>query len=174
MKLLLIALLVLAAWIGLTAAVAYAVPERTDPDALPDLIYDEHWLLRTPSNPVESDKRPPLTTTTTTRFTTPGPIARAAAPRPPPTKPNTGGVEQWRPLLAAYGDWDVDLMLAIMRCESGGNPDARNASSGAAGLLQIYPARAGSFDPVTNIAQGHAKWAASGYSPWVSSRSCWG
>ena len=79
-------------------------------------------------------------------------------------------VEQWRPLvresLQARGVWEPwreDWFLATMQCESGGNPDAVNASSGASGLMQHLPGywaeravKAGRpgedrFDPAANI-----------------------
>ncbi len=48
------------------------------------------------------------------------------------------GVEAWRPLVAEYFPAaDVDHALCIMAGESGGNPDAKNPSSSAAGLWQF-------------------------------------
>ncbi len=80
----------------------------------------------------------------------------------------TGGVEQWRPLVAAYfRPGDVDRALRIMQCESGGDPnimhDFSNPAS-ASGLMQHlgkYWARrsaaagfagASIFDPTANVA----------------------
>jgi hypothetical protein len=78
-------------------------------------------------------------------------------------------VEQWRGEVALaierYGgpSGDVNRFLSVMRCESGGNPEAYNQSSGASGLmqhLQVYwPPRARAagyegaspFDPIANI-----------------------
>ena len=78
-------------------------------------------------------------------------------------------VERWRPTveeaIVAMGGpvEDSFRFLSVMRCESQGDPEAYNPSSGASGLmqhLQIYwPARARSagfegaspFDPVANI-----------------------
>ena len=78
-------------------------------------------------------------------------------------------VEQWRPTvelaIVAFGGpiEDTDRFLSVMRCESGGNPDAYNQSSGASGLMQhlenYWPWRAkmagfegaSPFDPVANI-----------------------
>jgi hypothetical protein len=51
----------------------------------------------------------------------------------------TSGVEQWRGLVSQY-DWNVDLVLAIMRCESGGNAAAVGDTTTAYssyGLMQI-------------------------------------
>jgi hypothetical protein len=49
-------------------------------------------------------------------------------------------VESWRPLTALYFDPDhVDRVMCLMAAESGGDPDARNPESGAAGLMQVMP-----------------------------------
>ncbi len=77
----------------------------------------------------------------------------------------TEGVEHWRPLVDKYFPPRLVLQaLAVMRCESGGNPDAVNASSGASGLFQFmagtwawtsvkagFPG-ASRFDPEANVA----------------------
>ena len=77
-------------------------------------------------------------------------------------------VERWRATsleaLSLYGqEHQVDRFLRVMQCESRGNPDAFNASSGASGLMQhlenYWPWRAkmagfegaSPFDPVANI-----------------------
>lgn len=60
----------------------------------------------------------------------------------PPMDPITPipvtGVEQWRPLVEKY--WPADLVnwaMKIMQCESGGDPNADNPYSTAAGLFQF-------------------------------------
>lgn len=81
------------------------------------------------------------------------------------------GVERWRSLVEQYFPADlVGQALAVMYCESGGNPDAVNRYSGASGLFQflkgtwaIASLRAGfsgysRFDPEANIAS--AAWLA--------------
>lgn len=77
----------------------------------------------------------------------------------------TGG---WADELRAVGfpESVIPTMLAIIERESGGDPSAINASSGACGLLQIYPYQAGCLDPMTNLRMGYAKYQASGLSPW--------
>lgn len=75
------------------------------------------------------------------------------------------GVERWRPLVEKYFPASlVGQALAVMQCESGGNPDAVNRYSGASGLFQflkgtwaVASTRAGfggysRFDPEANIA----------------------
>jgi septal ring factor EnvC (AmiA/AmiB activator) len=115
----------------------------------------------------------PATTTTTT------------APREPTTTVDGGGggggpwdfppaVERWRSLASAYFPGGrVDEALAIIDCESMGDPDAYNPYSGASGLFQFLPATwastsqkagfsgASPFDPEANI--GTAAWLASQY-----------
>jgi soluble lytic murein transglycosylase-like protein len=78
-------------------------------------------------------------------------------------------VEQWRDLAEEYFPANrVDEALQIMGCESGGDPDAYNPYSGAAGLFQFLPStwastapkagfpNASAFDPEANIAS--AAW----------------
>ena len=46
----------------------------------------------------------------------------------------------WRPLAEIYFDTaDVDRVMCLMLLESGGNPNARNQTSGASGLMQVMP-----------------------------------
>ena len=73
--------------------------------------------------------------------------------------------EAWRPILELYFKAaDMNWAIKVMNCESGGNPDAKNKSSGASGLFQHMPqywagrAKAAGFegasifDPEANIA----------------------
>lgn len=79
------------------------------------------------------------------------------------------GVEHWRPLVEFYFPAHlVEEALRVMKCESSGNPDAVNASSGASGLFQFLDttwawaspqagmAGRSRFDPVANVAS--AAW----------------
>lgn len=98
----------------------------------------------------------------------------------PPTTPTTSdwngdpGVEQWRELAEDYFPASrVDEALQIMGCESGGDPNAYNPYSGAAGLYQFLPSTwastapkagfggASPFDPEANIAA--AAWLGKQY-----------
>lgn len=97
-------------------------------------------------------------------------------------------VSDWRPLVAAFfKPQHVDRALRIIRCESGGRPDAKNPGSTASGLFQhlasMWPERATEagwdgadvFDPVANVAV--AAWLVyhgGGWSHWGASRACWG
>ncbi len=81
---------------------------------------------------------------------------------------------------------DVDRAMAVMACESKGDPNAKNPGSSASGLFQHlasqwapraeaigYP-EASVFDPVANVAA--AAWLVydgGGWSHWNASRGCW-
>lgn len=92
-------------------------------------------------------------------------------------------VEPWRPLVSAYfRPGDVNRALCLMGYESGGNPNAKNPRSTAAGLFQflrstwdqIVPASitGGSYasgrvyDPEANIAAAAWLRDAVGWSSW--------
>lgn len=97
-------------------------------------------------------------------------------------------VEGWRPLVSYFfKPGDVDRALRVIRCESNGDPLARNRHSSARGLFQqlgrYWPRRvraagllpkADLYDPVANTAV--AAWLVyhdGGWSHWATSRSCW-
>ncbi len=74
------------------------------------------------------------------------------------------------------------IFNAIIRAESGGNPNAKNPS-GASGLTQIMmPLHAGLvaryggnvFDPETNLRVARHLYRESGLAPWAASRHAWG
>ena len=85
--------------------------------------------------------------------------------------------EAWRSLVAAYFPADqVDYALAVLWCESKGNPNAANPTSSARGLFQhlerYWPARSSSagwagysiFDPTANVAV--AAWLSADGTGW--------
>jgi hypothetical protein len=122
--------------------------------------------------------------TTTPQPDPPAPTT-TAPPETTPTSDDGGGgeekdwdfppvIEQWRSLVAAYFPASrVDEALAILQCESLGDPDAYNPYSGASGLFQFLPstwastspkagfAGAGAFEPEPNV--GTAAWLAGRY-----------
>ena len=102
----------------------------------------------------------------------PAPISESPPAQNPEPNPDTSfvdAVEQWRQSVGeainSYGgpSSDTNRFLRIMQCESMGQPNATNPSSGAAGLMQHLPqywdARAVSagysgysaYDPIANI-----------------------
>jgi MYXO-CTERM domain-containing protein len=81
----------------------------------------------------------------------------------------TQAVEQWRKLVEKYFKYQhVTWALNIMQCESGGNPNAYNAGSGASGLFQhlakYWPPRATAAGfPGASVFDGEANIAASAW-----------
>ncbi len=110
-------------------------------------------------------------------------ILRATHTHPVAPQQSTVGtsVDQWRRLVETYfRAGDVERALRIMRCESGGNPNAKNPGSSASGLFQHLGkywasrsaaagyAGASIFDPTANVAV--AAWLRDqqgGWSHWV-------
>lgn len=82
----------------------------------------------------------------------------------------TSSSDGWADELAAVGfpSEAIPTMLGYIDRESGGDPSAINSSSGACGLLQLYPCYGGSawLDPMTNLRLAYQKYQASGFSPW--------
>jgi uncharacterized protein YabE (DUF348 family) len=60
----------------------------------------------------------------------------STAPAPPVAARASSG--QWRDMVCTY-DWDCDWALAVIACESGGNPEAYNPQ-GYVGLFQVWRA----------------------------------
>ena len=91
---------------------------------------------------------------------------------PQPSRRIGSNVEQWRPLVAAHFPTDaVDRMLCLMFYESGGNPNAQNPNSSAAGLFQImgfwWDEYGGDrYDPETNVALARTIYDLQGYGAW--------
>jgi soluble lytic murein transglycosylase-like protein len=113
------------------------------------------------------------------------PTPAAADPVAEPSPVEQDPVQRWRALVAAYPDWDPDLALAVIACESRGDPGAVNPRSGAAGLFQLLGWQrladllagvgANLFDPSVNVAAAHWLWAHGGgfWWHWAASRACW-
>lgn len=94
--------------------------------------------------------------------------------------------ERWRPLVAAYfASEDVPWAMRVIRCESHGDPSARNPHSTASGLFQhlrtYWSERSGKagwseadiFDPEANVAVAAWLYYHGGPSHWNASRGCW-
>jgi len=121
----------------------------------------------------EREKRQQSSTTTTTKAPSNGNVTTTTSGGGgsrtfPPT------VERWRSLVAQYFPAAmVDDALAVVDCESRGNPDAYNPYSGASGLFQFIPGTwavasvkagfsgASAFEPEPNVAS--AWWLVSYY-----------
>lgn len=131
----------------------------------------------------ENDRQVARNPTTTT--TVPGATTPATTTPPTPTTTSGGGggggpwnhppqVERWRSLVSQFFPTHrVEEALAIISCESNGDPNAYNPYSGASGLFQFLPStwastapkagypEASVFDPEANIAS--AAWLANRY-----------
>lgn len=107
------------------------------------------------------------------------------APTPPGQIVWRPEVEQWRPLVQGYFGAETEHALAVIRCESLGDPQATNPISGTAGLFQhrpqYWPSRSSAagwagadiYDPEANTAV--AAWLVQhggGWSHW--SGRAWG
>ncbi|MEX0863450.1 MAG: transglycosylase SLT domain-containing protein [Acidimicrobiia bacterium] len=114
-----------------------------------------------------STTKPTTTTSPGTPTTTGGGDGNVPTSFPP-------HIEQWRSLVEQFFPANrVNEALAILRCESNGDPDAYNPYSGASGLFQFLPstwastapkagyAGASVFDPEANAAS--AAWLANRY-----------
>lgn len=81
-------------------------------------------------------------------------------------------VEQWRPLVTLYFGADkADTALCLMSYESGGNPNADNPNSSAAGLFQLLAQWHDFFgidpyNPEQNISAAAQLQAMYGWSQW--------
>jgi soluble lytic murein transglycosylase-like protein len=89
-------------------------------------------------------------------------------------------VEQWRDLVSAhFSSSQVETAMRVLRCESGGNPNALNSSSGASGLFQHLAkywtersTKAGIpgadiFDPVANVRVAAWLQKSGGWTHWT-------
>lgn len=108
------------------------------------------------------------------------PPARRSSPTPsPPAVSGVSvepGVEQWRGLVAAHFPADqVDRALCVMWHESRGDPNAKNPTSTARGLMQILAslwaphfglAYDDLYDPDTNMRVARQVWDMQGWWAW--------
>ena len=71
----------------------------------------------------------------------------------------------WSDLVCAYG-WDCNWALAVIQCESAGNPDAYNPA-GYVGLFQIWEGHGSNLrDPATNVAAAYSLYLSGGRANW--------
>jgi uncharacterized protein YabE (DUF348 family) len=71
----------------------------------------------------------------------------------------------WANLVCSY-NWDCSWALAVIQCESGGNPDAYNPG-GYIGLFQIWQGYGANMqDPATNIAAAYSLYESGGPGNW--------
>lgn len=74
-------------------------------------------------------------------------------------------------IRATWPDHAEDRAVRVARCESGLNPNAKNRTSSASGVMQLlaihWRGRFDPFDARANIAYAYRLWQSSGWSPWV-------
>jgi hypothetical protein len=104
------------------------------------------------------------------------------------SRPIGPGAEGWRLLIGQFFEPDdVDRAVAVVACESHGDPNAANPGSSARGLFQhlerLWPERAEEagfagasiYDPIANTAV--AAWLVYhdpiGWNHWAASKHCW-
>jgi hypothetical protein len=120
---------------------------------------------------------------------TPAPAYTATAEpvRAGPSSRGADTVERWRPLVEQYTDWDANLALRVLACESHGENVPNAQGSGAAGLFQLlgweakavelYGLGASVWTPSVNVGVAHWIWSAEGgfgtSVGWRASQSCW-
>lgn len=88
----------------------------------------------------------------------------------------TGDIARWEPVILRYFDpAELPRVVCLIAHESGGNPDARNPSSGARGLLQVMPFWAAEFgftpddlyDPHINLLVSSRIRTIQGWTAWA-------
>lgn len=98
-------------------------------------------------------------------YCAPPTVKKQSVTTAPSDRTYSAGVEQWRGLVESYfAAGDVAWAMRVMKCESKGDPDAKNPYSSASGLFQHLArywdersAKAGwgganIFDPTANVA----------------------
>jgi soluble lytic murein transglycosylase-like protein len=104
-------------------------------------------------------------------------------PKPQPTVPQIiagpppysgGGTPAEWMAAAGIAEADYGYVDYIVGRESGWNPNATNSSSGACGLVQVYPCGklANAYDPVTNLQWANG-YATGRYGSWAGAYNFW-
>ena len=129
-----------------------------------------HSIVTAGRMPTPTPEPTPTPIPTSTLLPTPTPIP-TLTPRPTPVTAEAiyePEVERWRvPVVEALKEYGLEeeekTFMRVLRCESFGDPDAKNPESGASGLMQHLPSYwadratasgfhgASPFDPIANI-----------------------
>lgn len=101
---------------------------------------------------------------------------------PQPATPYPIGCEKYRYLVEKYS-WNISTAMAVMKAESGCNPNASNMNDrhydakgklicvGSFGLFQVSCHGGKIFDPAQNVQAAWEKYKARGWQPW-SATTC--
>ena len=73
--------------------------------------------------------------------------------------------QDWRTLVCSY-NWDCTWAMAVIACESRGDPNAYNPAGPYVGLFQVHDPSRSLFDPVANIAAAYSKYLSQGPGAW--------
>ncbi len=94
-------------------------------------------------------------------------LGQCVTPTPPPPGHalSAQGGQDWRALVCSY-DWDCGWAIAVVMCESGGNPSAYNPAGPYVGLFQVLDPSRSMFDPATNVAEAYWKYKNQGPGAW--------
>jgi hypothetical protein len=103
----------------------------------------------------------------------PAPAAQAGGVGAPPKYTGGGSPAQWM-TAAGIPQSDWDYVNYIVGRESGWNPNATNRTSGACGLVQVYPCGklANAYDPVVNLRWAN-NYANGRYGSWAGAYNFW-
>lgn len=131
-----------------------------------------HSIVTAGRIPTPTPEPTPTPIPTPTPLPTPTPVPTPTpTPRPTPVTAEAiyePEVERWRvPVVEALKEYGLEeeekTFMRVLRCESFGDPDAKNPESGASGLMQHIPSYwadratasgfhgASPFDPIANI-----------------------
>lgn len=163
-----LAALAVAGFFGTVVVAPFAMPEASADEAFYQRIYQEFEPEQVEDPAIHVAISPPEEIP---KVVEPAPAAVAATI---PRYTGGGSPAEW---MAAAGipESDWGYVDAIISRESGWNPNATNASSGACGLAQAYPCSkvpGNGYDPVDNLrwADGYAK---SRYGGWAQAYAAW-
>ena len=73
--------------------------------------------------------------------------------------------QDWRTLVCSY-DWNCTWAMAVIACESGGNPKAYNPAGPYVGLFQVLDPSGSLLAPAANIAAAYSKYLRQGPGAW--------
>lgn len=113
-----------------------------------------------------------IPTTTTSAPPTTVRVSRSYVVRVVPIPRATPSAE-WASLVTELWGPAAPTAFRVIRCESGGRPDAvgpQTRYGRARGLFQVMN---GPMEVVANIRTAFAMYQRRGWGPWVSSRGCW-
>jgi soluble lytic murein transglycosylase-like protein len=150
--------------------------------AAPDLINNESEDVPTEVIAEVIAETPPVEAPKAEQRTAAEEVLLTPAPTPKPVVKHPMGCENYRELVSQY-NWNVSVILQIMKAESSCNPAAvgdnypiRGLLAPSCGLMQIRtigdrPSCEALKDPATNIAWAYRIYQSQGYPAWTVCRT---